>query len=286
MRPKSFLTYFILCAIPLLLLAALNYWNGVSTANSMLGTILQNDLNSFNGAVDEVLKEREKEILGFAIKPVVQNLLSKKQTNEIDPVSNYEQMLDTRMRLKSAGDFSDYFQSLTLFTNDRRPLCFQKAPGEWTFASLDSANLPQPEQEVWTSPGNRLFENAGNTPIVYSAPVNDEKTGANLGAVVGVLDLQRVFASASRGLKSRSNRIVVTDRTGTAVYTSNGDLSFDSTYQTASALIPLLGVATTVARQRSDFMSGTHRWGITGLVIALLFAAAAAFFLERHVSKP
>jgi len=286
MRPKSFLTYFILCAIPLLLLAALNYWNGVSTANSMLGTILQNDLNSFNGAVDEVLKEREKEILGFAIKPVVQNLLSKKQTNEIHPVSNYEQMLDTRMRLKSAGDFSDYFQSLTLFTNDRRPLCFQKAPGEWTFASLDSANLPQPEQEVWTSPGNRLFETAGHTPIVYSAPVNDEKTGANLGAVVGVLDLQRVFASASRGLKSRTNRIVVTDRTGTTVYTSNGDLSFDSTYQTATALIPSLGVATTVARQRSDFMSGAHRWGITGLVIALLFAAAAAFFLERHVSKP
>src|SRR5690242_20069894 len=111
MRPKPFLTCFILCAIPLLLLAALNYWNGLRTANSMLGTILQNDVNSFNGAVDEVLKEREKEILGFAIKPVVQNLLSKKQTNEIDPVSNYEQMLDTRMRLKSAGDFSDYFQS-------------------------------------------------------------------------------------------------------------------------------------------------------------------------------
>src|SRR6185369_113815 len=160
MRPKPFLTYFILCAIPLLLLAALNYWNGVRTADSTLSTIVQNDVNSLNGAVDEVLNERVHEILGFTIKGVVQKLLSQKQRNEIDPASNYEQMLDTRMRLKSAGDFSDYFQTLALFTNDRRPLCFLKGPGEWTFTNLDSANLPQPEQEVWTSPGNRLFETA------------------------------------------------------------------------------------------------------------------------------
>jgi hypothetical protein len=40
-----------------------------------------------------------------------------------------------------------------------------------------------------------------------------------------------------------------------------------------------------VARQRSDFTSGVHRWGITGLVIALLTAAAAAWLLERHVNK-
>ncbi len=271
MRPKPFLTYFILCAIPLLLLAALNYWNGVRTANSTLATILQNDLNSLNGAVDEVLKEREKEILGFAIKPSVQNLLTKK---ERDPIE-----------VQTLQDFSDYFQTLALFTNDRRPLCFLRGPGAWTFTNLDSANLPQPEQEVWTSPGNRLFETAGHPPIIYSAPVKDEKTGANLGAVVGLLDLQRVFATAARGLKSRSNRIVVTDRTGKTIYTSNGDESFDSTYQTASALIPLLGVTSIVARQRSDFMYGAHGRGITGLVIALLFAAAAAFLLERHVSK-
>jgi len=271
MRPKPFLTYFILCAIPLLLLAALNYWNGVRTANSTLATIVQNDLYSLNSAVDEVLKEREKEILGFAIKPATQNLLSNKERTAIE--------------LQTLGDFSDYFQRPTLFTNDRKPLCYQRGPGEWTFTNLDSANLPQPEQEVWTSPGNRLFETAGHPPIIYSAPVKDEKTGANLGAVVGVLDLQRVFATASRGLRSRSNKIIVTDRIGNTTYTSNGETSFDSTYQVASAPIPLLGVASAVARQRSDFMSSAHRWGIAGLVIALLLAAAAAFLLERHVSK-
>src|SRR5919205_694774 len=209
MRPKSFLTYFILCAIPLLLFAALNYWNGVRTVDSTLSTIVQNDLNSFTGAVDELVKQREQEVLGFAIEGVVANLLVQKQKNEIDPVSNYQQMMDSRMRLDTAGDFRAYFQSLTLFTNDRKPLCFRKSSGEWTFVNLDSANLPQPDQRVWTSPGNTLFDSHGSTPgtIIYSAPVNDGKTGTNLGAVVGVLDLQRVFATAARSLKSRSTRV-------------------------------------------------------------------------------
>ena len=284
MRPKSFLTYFILCAIPLLLFAALNYWNGVRTVDSTLSTIVQNDLNSFTGAVDELLKQREQEILGFAIEGVVANLLVQKQKNEIDPVSNYEQMMDSRMRLKTAGDFRGYFQSLTLFTNDRKPLCFQKSSGEWTFVNIDSAILPQPDQRVWTSPGNTLFDSHGNTPgtIIYSAPVNDGKTGTNLGAVVGVLDLTRVFATAARSLKSRSSKVVITDSAGKMIY---GDSLPDSTYQTASAPMPDLGVTAAVARQRSDLISGAHRRGIAGLVIALLAAAAAAWLLERHVNK-
>ena len=100
MRPKPFLTYFILCATPLLFFAGLSYWNGVRTVDSTLSTIAQDDLNSFTGAVDELLKEREQDILGFAIKGVVQDLLRKR--TEIDPASNYEQMMDARMRLKTA----------------------------------------------------------------------------------------------------------------------------------------------------------------------------------------
>jgi len=109
MRPKPFLTYFILCAIPLLLLAGLNYWNGVTTVNSTLSTIVQNDLNSFNSAVNDVLEKRRQEIAGLAIGGVVQNILLKKEKNEIDPATNYEQMMDARMRLKSAGDYSHSF---------------------------------------------------------------------------------------------------------------------------------------------------------------------------------
>ena len=102
MRPKPFLTYFILCAIPLLLLAGLNYWNGVRAVNSTLSAIVQEDLHSFDVAVNEVLEEREREILGFTVVSPVQNVLLKKEHHEIDPASNYEQMMETRLSLKAA----------------------------------------------------------------------------------------------------------------------------------------------------------------------------------------
>ena len=288
MRPKPFLTYFVLCAIPLLLLAALNYWNGLRTVNTTLNTIVQNDLNSFNSAVDEVLNERRREILGFAIKGVVQDLLLKEQRNEIAPESNYEQMMDARMRLKAAGDFSAYYQSLTLFGSDRKPFCFQRGPGEWTFVNVEYADLTPPDPSVWSSPGNSLFPRSGKTPgtIVYSAPVNDEKSGTNLGAVVGLVDLEHVFATASRGLKSRSSKVVVTDQSGKPVYHSDADTSLNSSsYQVAYAPMPELGVTATVARRRSDFMSSAHIFGIGGIAIALLSALLGAFVLEHHVSE-
>ena len=70
MRPKPFLTYFLLCAIPFLLLAELNYWNGTRSVDSTVSTIAQNDLNAFSGAVDELLEENRKSMLQLAIAPV------------------------------------------------------------------------------------------------------------------------------------------------------------------------------------------------------------------------
>ncbi|HXC70084.1 MAG TPA: ATP-binding protein [Pyrinomonadaceae bacterium] len=291
MRPKPFLTYFIFCAIPLLLLAALNYWNGVRKVDSTLNTVAQDDLNSFTVAVDELLEERERDILGFAVESPVQNVLFKKERNEIDPVSNYEQMMATRLSLKSVAGLSRNFQSLTLFSNDRKPLCFQKSPGEWTFTNLDAANLAPVDQRVWSSQGTLLFKNAGSTPrtINYSAPINDEKTGSNLGAVVGVLDLQTVFATASRGWNSRSGKVVAVNLDSQTVYTSDSSVDptrqDSSSYEVASALLPQLGVTAIVARQRADSMSSVHVWGIAGLVLALLAALAAAFILEHHVKN-
>ena len=279
MRPKPFLTYFILCAIPLLLLAGLNYWNGVRTVNSTVNTILENDLDAFNGAVDEVLEERGRDILRLAIDPAVQDTLSKKEKTDAE-----------HARLQTARDLSEYFRSLTLFSNDRRPFALRLGDGEWTFANIEPAKLPKTDPQVWTSQGNVLFKNAGGAPetLEYSAPVIEGKTGINLGAVVGVLDLQRVFATAARGLKSRSSKIVVVDSKGKGIYDSGGAVQAHldtSSYQSITSLIPNLGVVVGISRQRSDFMGGPHLWGIVGLLLALTFALVAAFMLERHVNR-
>src|SRR4029078_12449532 len=66
-RRKPFLTYFALCAIPLLLLAGLNYWNGLRSVDSTVGAIVQNDLNALNAGIDEELRERKSDFLRLSM---------------------------------------------------------------------------------------------------------------------------------------------------------------------------------------------------------------------------
>ena len=292
-RPKPFLTYFILCAVPLLLLAGLNYSTNMRTVRSTVGAIVQNDLNSFTVGVDESLNERRTEILRLAITPAVQDFLIKRHS---DPLSVFTHVQGAPSLLATLGGSSAYFQSVALFDATEKPVCYRRGEGEWRFIDADAQNLPRPDQRLWNTQGNVLLEKPGTTPgtIEYSAPIHDEKAAMNVGGVVGVLDLQRVFAAAARGLESRSNKasmVIVTDHSGKTLYhtdrTQTGDAlsAFGPGYATASALIPNLDVAATVGRRQSDFTSSAHVWGITGLVLALLFALTGAFVLERHVQR-
>jgi signal transduction histidine kinase len=273
-RPKSFLTYFILCAIPLLLLAGVNYWNGLRTVDSTLGAIVQNDLNSLNVGVDEVLRESARYMRRLALTPNVQRALGNNTDVDSNPVT---------------PDLQPQFQSLALFDRDRQPLWFRQRDTDWISGVSRSNrpdNIPQPDPRVWGMQGNDLIERPGSTPATfeYTSPVPD-KNGTPVGAIVGVLDLEAVFASASRGLGSN---IVILDRSGQPVYYSGPSKRVLSPHEAlqgpaARSPIPKLNVDVGVARDQSVFTSLAHRWGIAGLALAVLGALAAAFLLERHV---
>ena len=312
-RRKPFLTYFILCAIPLLLLAGLNYWNGLRSVDSSVGAIVQNDLRALNIAVDEDLRERKSEFLTVSMMQDVQ-LLVDKESHERDvwPQGMF--------RIVKALPSLREFQSLTLFNSDRLPYCVRLANRAWDCpASFQSINIPQPDPQVWGMQGNVSVENPGSSASTreYSAPIHDEKGTNNIGAFVGVLDLENVFARAARGLEAKSGQqmVMVLDRSGKIIHHSDPsakDLplnqvspSFTATmkamsnnesgirefqyaggsYLAAYSPIPQLNVAAAVARDRSALLSSAHRWGIAGLLLALVSAAAAAFVLERHVGK-
>src|SRR5687768_1344654 len=108
-RPKPFLTYFVLCAIPLLLLAGLNYWNGIQTVNSAVSATVQDDFNSFSVAANDVLGERERVIMGLALNPDVKQQLVTSTSGDLE-------------RRTSFLDLSSHFRSLTLFDRDRQAL--------------------------------------------------------------------------------------------------------------------------------------------------------------------
>ena len=287
-RPKSFLTYFIFCAIPLLLIAALSYWHNLRTVDSTISSIVQSDLNSLNVTVDNLIREQEGAFLGVASAPELRQILAEKNVAE-------------DRQLKSVPDLSRYFQKITLFDKDRQALMFR-------IGYSRPAKSPEPDQRVWHLHGSVLLDKPGSEPttVQYTAPVHGENGMNNEGALVGLLELRFIFAMAAQGLESnKAATVVVLDRTGNLVYHSDQAITsapvpgFESistamtanesgirqlsSYIAAYSPIPRLNVSVAVARSRSQFISSAHRWGIVNLALALLVALIAAFILERHV---
>ena len=293
-RPKPFLTYFILCAIPLLLLAGLNYWRGIKTVDSSISSIAQSDLNSFNVAIDELIRGQERALLALAMAPEVQGILAEKN-------------VASERRVNVALDMSKYFRSVTLFNRDRQALPVR-------IALSRPADSPQPDQRIWGLQGNVLLDNPSTSTatVEYTTPVHGADGSSNAGALVGVLDLASVFADAAHSLVSNNRlKVVVLDRGGKVVYQSDPTLAsglppgFESvsnlmtanqsgvskfnwptgSYIAAYSPLPRLNVSIAVARSRSEVASEAHLWGVVNLVLALLTALSAALVLERHVQR-
>jgi signal transduction histidine kinase len=288
MRQKSFLTYFVICAVPLLLLAALNYWNGLRAVNATVNPIVEDDLQSFTAGVDELLQVEGSTLLRLAVTPEIQKVAR-------DP--SMRERADAR--LKMAWDFG-VFKSLALFDRDRQPRWFSTNTQQWQFwdASLEGAvrsRLPQPDDRVWTGQGNVLFERpvadaSGYGGVELSVPIHAENGLGNEGAVAAMVDVKRLLSTPVRALEVNSGRepsnatIVVRDNSGNVIYQS--DSSADRVAGvTASAPMPRLNVNITVTRSTREFVSAARRWGFAGFLLALLLAAVSAFLLDQYVRK-
>jgi signal transduction histidine kinase len=314
MRPKSFLTYFLLCAIPLFLLAELGYWNSTRSIESSVGIIAQNELNAFSGAVDELLDDNKKSMLQLAIAPAARDILNRA---EIETQSGKPQ--PPLPILNSLPKPGASLHELTLYDRTKSALWNQLANGEWAYArGINPPVALQPDEQVWSQLGNVCFEkfHGPSATLQYSVPIHDEKGTIVVGAAAAVLDLASVFSDASRGLPKSNQHsiIVVLDRTGNTIYNSDrlrqrlpiyqalpgfnsisnammanqsGVNQYRSTsgtdYQVAYAPLPRLNAAVAIARNSSDVLSTARKWGIAGFGLALLTALLGAFVLERHV---
>ena len=144
-RPKSFLTYFAFLAIPLALIAGLNYGHGIRTVNSTLSTIVQDDLNSFNVAVDDVLRQRESEMLQLTLHPTVRNIINKTGG-------------DTGFLHPLVGGYGP-FSRLTVFDGNLRAVWDRKQ-------NENDSGSPRPDELVWSLQGNALLDRPGNNQTV------------------------------------------------------------------------------------------------------------------------
>src|SRR5262245_49489584 len=78
----NYLPYFL---IPLLILAGLNYWNGLRTAEAIVSVQAQNELNSLAGEVDARLRNEQIDLTRAALSPALKDLLLAK--NPASPVN-------------------------------------------------------------------------------------------------------------------------------------------------------------------------------------------------------
>src|SRR6185437_16490824 len=76
-KMKRSLTYLPYCLIPLLLLAAFSYWNGLKTVNETLSAQAQTHLNLLAGEIDHRLREEEIELTRVAASPELHDVVSK-----------------------------------------------------------------------------------------------------------------------------------------------------------------------------------------------------------------
>lgn len=269
MRQKSFLTYFAICAVPLLLLAALNYWNGIRSVDNTVNPIVQADLNSFTAGINQTLDEQGNALLKLAVAPEIQTAIA---------ISSARDQFNFNLESVLAPG---YLKSLTIYNQNHQPI--RSEPG---------VPPPIPDDRVWTTQGNVLLErvvesgpNKGN--LEFSLPIHNESGLGNVGAIVAIVDLQRLFATSARQLKTGSTNnapgmsIVVRDNSGNTIYQSESHVSG----ATASAPMPRLNATIDVTRSTNEFVSSAHRWGIAGLVLALLFALPAAYLLNQNVHK-
>jgi signal transduction histidine kinase len=286
-RPKPFLTYFVLCAIPLLLLAGLNYWNGMRAVDYSLNTIVQDDLHSFTLSVDKLLDEEASVLLKLATVPEVQRaatdpLLHERLNGLFNPVFELRR-----------------FKSLAVYNRARQPLWHQaSSPFEFEEHGVGGnirAPIPIADERVWTTQGNVLLDrivddNSFSNGLNYSVPIHYANGLGNEGAITGALDLDKIFSSAARAVETRSAgsesiapRIVVENRAGKVIYQSSGTARDSDA--TASSLMPRLAASLTIARSKAPFIASARRAGLAGFLMAFLLAALAAFLLERHVRR-
>ena len=150
LRQKRFLTYFAICAVPLLLFAALNYWNGTHSAGNTVETIVQNDLHAFTAAVNKLLDDQGSALLKLAATPKL-----------VPPPSDR-----SRRRLIGVVQSSSnvtHLKSFAIYNRSLQPL----------------ANSPPavPDDRVWTAQGTVLLERliedgSANRGLCFSVPIH------------------------------------------------------------------------------------------------------------------
>src|SRR6266496_26485 len=273
-RPGPFFTYLLICLAPLLLLAVLNYWNGMRTLDAIVSADLQDHLTAFTGGVNVVLNAQENEIMRLALAPSTQQFVAARETALGDLASsglspdksaasnnNVSLPAELSSSMKSIPDRRGYFASLALFAHDNRPLLFAERGRHLAEGAVDGpvkfdTNVfqraqPKPDDRVWNIQGSMLLSKPitvapSGASLQYTVPIFNANNGPASAALVGVLELEPVFSEIARAFETRANRgttissmVIVVDHSGRILYHSDPAYNYQPARTAMPTFIPI-----------------------------------------------
>ena len=255
-RPKTILTFSLLCIVPLLVISLLSFLGNLKFNENLLRADLENEVSVTTNGFDLLLSDRERELQDLAWSPAMRKYISVEQAPAFQPVAGKPLSSSSRGQPPAGNEEvsevrdkvapllrSRFYSTIALFSPDKRLLFVAESPqpgnGDTVFRTKDL--LPdqiQPDDAVWTTGEQRppctIARQAtlGKT-LRCTLPVIVWGEKSNLrGALVADLKLDSLVApAASRSELARSRRgegtttprtiVVVLDDSGGIVYHTN-----------------------------------------------------------------
>jgi signal transduction histidine kinase len=301
--------------LPLLLLAVLNYWNGLRLVDQTVGDTAQRDLNSLAADVDRRVQQQEAEIRRLASAKSVGEFLAVGD-NAID-----QPPASLAADFASALGRNGSLFRLALFSQDRiLRLQAERSPQAADAGVIIRTKDFKPQTFPPDPQQTEHFSQVPNTSVWrYTSSIFSDSSEVRGAALLGELDLSEILLDRAGGFASprtdASNETFVvawdsnerilhhTQRsldgqmlrnalpqladTAKAMGSGIGRLQVDNggDYAVALAPLPRLNINIAVGRERSAAVASAHRWGIAGVVIAVALALLSALLVEAIVRQ-
>jgi signal transduction histidine kinase len=249
-RPKLFFKFLAVCIVPLLLLAAFNYWNDVRVVDGLMKRAQATALANFKNSFALNLTEDQEALKRLSTCSAVSSFATRAKTASDSGSSSpgsFEIPADLGVRVVDVINSDNNFAAVSLFSVERKPIFVaslrpedRENPVVFQTKGFLSAQA-QPDHNVWAMRTLRLLmspisHTSSGTRVYLSVPVITE--GAVAGAVVGELNLDQIFLRIASTEPPNSSEpsamLVVLDRNGRILYHTNAALN----HQPVNASMP------------------------------------------------
>jgi len=265
LHPKYNLAYLPYCLLPLLLLAVLNYWNGLRTVDGTLSFQAQQHLNSLSGEIDRRLQDEQSRLRRAAFTlPLREMLIARKVEPKvavpIEPVAGVNPLSrDLSDSLSDLLSGYGHFQRLAVFDQMRVPLFQLQFPDKLYRIERPIVLYHVSVVPLANSTGKESVVELNGSTLRCSVPITAIENNDVVGSLVGELDISEVISDAARVLGA-NEKAGTSQRTFVTAIDSAARFIYHPTYDfqqkvVSSALPEFLPIAEALSRNQSGVES-------------------------------